>query len=105
MGESASNGEIKNAIKQVEGQFRAIKSSLEERQGRKLPREHMAVPWLVRHSAEIIDRYAVGSDGRTNYQRRKGKKFGGQMLEFGEAIMFLRAKSVGKDKFDSRWEE
>ena len=26
------------------------------------------------------------------------------MLEFGETIMFLRAKSVGKDKYDSRWE-
>ena len=27
------------------------------------------------------------------------------MVEFGEEIMFLRAKSVGKDKFDSRWEK
>ena len=27
------------------------------------------------------------------------------MLEFGESIMFLRAKSAGKDKFDSRWED
>ena len=26
-------------------------------------------------------------------------------MEFGEAIMFLRAKSVGRDKFDSRWED
>ena len=26
------------------------------------------------------------------------------MFEFGEPIMLARAKSVGKDKFDSRWE-
>ena len=63
VGESASNGEIENAIKQVEGQFRSIKSSLEERIIRKLPREHMAVPSLVRRAAETIDRYAIGSDG------------------------------------------
>ena len=105
VGESASNGEVENAIKLVEGMFRSIKSSLEERIGRKLPREHMCVPWLIRHAAETIDRYAIGSDGKTNYQRRKGNKFGGSPVEFGETIMFLRAKSVGKDKFDSRWEQ
>ena len=65
----------------------------------------MCVPWLIRHAAETIDRFAVGSDGKTNYQRRKGKKFGGSVMEFGESIMFLRAKSVGKEKFDSRWED
>ena len=27
------------------------------------------------------------------------------MLEFGESIMFLHAKSAGKDKFDSRWDD
>ena len=105
VGESASNGEVENAIKQVEGQFRTFKSCLEEKLGRKLVREHMCVPWLIRHAAETIDRYAVGVDGKTNYQRRKGKKFGGTVVEFGEKILFLRAKSVGRDKFDSRWED
>lgn len=27
------------------------------------------------------------------------------MMEFGECAMYLKAKSVGTDKFDSRWEE
>ena len=77
VGESASNGEVENAIKLVEGMFRSLKSSLEERIGKKLVREHMCVPWLIRHAAETIDRFAISSDGKTNYQRRKGKKFGG----------------------------
>ena len=55
VGESASTGEAGNAIKQVEGVYRALKSSLEERLGRKLVREHMCVPWLIRHAAETID--------------------------------------------------
>ena len=33
VGESASNGKIESAIKQVEGMFRSLKSSLEERIG------------------------------------------------------------------------
>ena len=103
VGESASNGEIENAIKQVEGQLRTIKSSLEQRYGEKLAPTHMSVPWLVRHSAELIDRYSIGHDGRTNYQRRKGKKFGTNTVEFAEAIMYLIPKSIGRDKFDSRW--
>ena len=73
VGESASNGEVENAIRQVEGQTRTIKSSLEERLGEKLLANNNCVPWLIRHSAELIDRYSVGGDGRTNYQRRRAK--------------------------------
>ena len=105
VGESASNGEVENAIKQVEGQFRTVKSNVEEKYGEKLVSTHMSVPWMIRHAAELIDRFAVGQDGRTSYQRRKGKRFGGQMMEFGEGVMYLTAKSAGKNKFDSRWEE
>ena len=56
--------------------------------GRKLLREHICVPWLIRHSTETVDRFAVAADGKTHYPRRKGKKFGGVMLDFGASIMF-----------------
>ena len=96
VGESASNGEVENAFKCVEGQFRTMKSHLEEEYGEKLVSTHMCVPWMIRHAAELIDRFAVDSDGRTGYQRRKGKRFGGQMMQFGEGVMYLAAKSAGK---------
>ena len=66
---------------------------------------HTAFPWLIRHAAELIDRCAVGAVGRTNYQRRKGKKFSTPIAEFGETVMYLYPKSKGVDKFDSRWGE
>ncbi len=27
------------------------------------------------------------------------------MAEFGEGVLYIRAESVGKDKYNSRWEE
>ena len=78
------------------------------------PQEHKAHKaerirqWMSRVGLEDewkwMDDTSIRADGRTNYQRRKGKKFGGSIVEFGESIMFLRSKSVGKDKYDSRWE-
>ena len=64
VGESASNGEIENAIKRIDGQFRAMKSSLEERLGQKLARDHCAVPWLSVRRKQLIDTLLVAMEGQ-----------------------------------------
>merc|ERR1712115_269082 len=65
---------------------------------------HHSVPWMVRHAAQAINRYAVGQDGRTNYRRLKGKNYGALTAEFGESVWALRPKSKGITKFESRWD-
>ena len=62
------------------------------------------MPWLVHHSAFLIDACRVGEDGRTPYERRKGKRFIRPLPEIGECIWYMRPQSVGKDKLDTRWE-
>lgn len=40
----------------------------------------------------------------TPYERLKGKKFDKEVAELGECVWWLKPKSAGKDKFESRWE-
>ena len=58
-GESESNGVVERAIQDVQGQIRTIKDGLEARIGEKYKREQDIVPWLIRHSAQVINRYRV----------------------------------------------
>ena len=37
--------------------------------------------------------------------RWRGKNFNRSIAEFGENVVYLKTGSVGKDKFNSRWEE
>merc|ERR1711981_1511744 len=62
------------------------------------------MPWLIHHSAFILNICQVGTDGRTPYEARQGKRFLRPMPEIGECIWYLRPQSAGKAKLDTRWE-
>ena len=42
--------------------------------------------WLVEHVADVINRYHVGSDGKTVFRRLRGRPYGGEYFEFGSPI-------------------
>ena len=44
--------------------------------------------WLVEHAADVLSKYQVGDDGRTAYERLKGKKSQQETVEFGEKVHF-----------------
>ena len=75
VGESKSNGGAECAIQQVQGQFRAMKDSLETRIGTRIAEDSPVVPWLVLHAARTMNRYSVGVDGKTPYRRWKKQGF------------------------------
>ena len=102
--DSASNGAVENTIQQVQGQFRAMKDSLEARISARIPEDSPIVPWLVMHAAQTINRYHINADGCSNYFRWKGKPFRREVAEFAESIMYLKPGTRGTHKFDSRWE-
>ena len=103
VGDSKSDGEIENAVQEIQGQFRSIKGDLESSYGNKVPPEHPSLPWLVTHAAMCVFRYKVGPDGRTAYHRLKGKRFDRNVVKFGECVFYLKLKSKGRFKADSRW--
>ena len=105
VGEHKSNGEVENTAQVIQGQVRTLRLGIQARYQTILRSDHPIMPWLIKHSALLINVCKVGEDGRTAWERRKGKKFKRQVPEIGECVWFLKALSEGKDKLDTRWED
>ena len=58
--------------------------------------------WLIRHVAWSLTRYQVKNDGRTAFVRVFGKAFSGQVLPFGERVMY-KYTAVPTGNLDQRW--
>ena len=71
---SGSNGVIERRIKEVQGQLRAMKSALDTRVGVDIRGTSNILPWMVEYASVLINRYLVGKDGKTAYERFHGKK-------------------------------
>ena len=82
--DSKSNCEVERAVQTIQGQIRALKESLEGRLGAIIEGSHHCVPWLVRHSASLLNKFQVGSDGFTSQEIWKCKRFRRMLAEFGE---------------------
>ena len=83
--------------------IRVHKLSFESHLKTKLPCAHLLMAWLVEHCADVLNRYNIGADGRTPYQRLKGRKFVGHMLEFGISVMFRVSGKVHGGVMQERW--
>ena len=105
-GSSGSNGIAERAILSVEQQMRAMKSALEDRWKVEIPDAHAVVAWLVEYSAVLLNRCEVGKDGKTAYERSRGKTAKVNGIEFGEKVLF-RKSPIGNRlaKFSSLWDD
>ena len=54
----------------------------------KVPVAREIVTWMVEHAADLLDKFLVGPDGRTAFERLKGKKYRGETVEFGRKILY-----------------
>ena len=86
--DSQSNGVAERAVQSVECQARTILIALQKRLEVKAPVTHKIVTWLVEHAADMLNKFAVGPDGRTAFERIKGKKYRGEVVEFGRKILY-----------------
>jgi len=103
VGDSKANGMIERGIQSVEKILRVHKLALESRIGTKLPVKHALFTWLVEHAADVLNRFAVGADGKTAVQRLKGKSCEKYVLEFGAAAMFRVCGKVEGSLMTERW--
>ena len=91
---SASNGVVERGIQAVQGQIRVMRSAVETRLGVHLDVEHVVWPWLAEYAAYLLCRAEVGHDGKTAYERAKGKLGKIPGMEFLERVLWKR-KPVG----------
>ncbi len=105
VGDSQKNGFIENGCKAIEGVVRSIKFTVEEKMGQKLLAATPAFAWLVEHAADVQNKYKIGVDGKTPYERGKGKPWRGDAVEFGARV---HHRATGKPQGGSlqwRWLE
>ena len=67
---SKSNGLMENATNIWQGQLRTIKHYVESKIGRVVEPGSALFTWLIPFSADILNKFRVGADGNTAYDRR-----------------------------------
>lgn len=103
---SQSNGYVEGAIQSVFGQARVMLDALEARVGQSCRGGGTAaLAWLIEYASVLWNRYAVSADGKTSYERLRGKISRVLRIEFGEKVHWRRAIATGQrnNKLDSVW--
>ena len=103
VGDSRANGLAEGAVQSIEKQVRILKSSTEENVA-KFRVTHKIFPWLVLHAADVLNKFLVGADGQTAYERVKGRAYNGVMLEFASVVLYKLSAKVQGGVMQPRWE-
>jgi hypothetical protein len=79
--------------------------ALEDRWGLHIDPAHPVVTYMADYCAYLLNRLEVGVDGKTGYERVKGKKANVLGIEFGEKLLWKVRRKNKMAKLDPRWEE
>ena len=105
-GESQENGRVEEAGKTLRGYIKVFKDMLETRTGQRIPTDAVILQWLVRWVAMLHSRFRRGSDGKTAYERQRGRKCSLEVIPFGESVHYRRLDvDENRNKLESRWED
>ena len=106
-GESQAHGSAEYIGRRTRGLVKVYKDQLEERASVKLRSTDVIVLWMVRRAAMVYSRCNVGEDGKTAYERQRGRTCNLEVIPFGE---FVRCKKFGeisqeRKSLESSWFE
>ena len=87
----------------MEEMIRVYKLDLEQRIGVRIEVNWIIFEWLVEYAADVINKFVVGRDGRTAYERVKGRKHHGEFARFCSYVMYRVAGSVQGGVMTERW--
>ena len=106
-GESQSNGAVEGAGSTVREFARVIKDVSEDKANISLDSWDIITQWIVRWAAMSVSRYMVGKDGRTAYERRRGRRCNVPSVPLGEIVSHkqIREHKEAKNKFDPELHE
>ena len=104
-GEKAENGLIEEAGKTVREFVCTFISAIEYGIDDTLPLDATIIPWIVRWAAICYSRYKVGKDGRTAYERLRGRTCRSVVVPFGEKVWYKQLGDGGdrRNKAETEW--
>ena len=107
VGGHESNGTVERAIRAIGNTVRTLKIATEQSCNVELDSTCPALQWLVQHAGAILSsRFEVGADGRTPYQRLKGKECKAKIPSFGEQVFYGPLRPSGaRLKLDAKYRE
>ena len=88
VGTSGSNGVVERGVQSVEGLIRTLMSACQERMGTRIKLEEKIAIFMAEYAAYLINRLEVGKDGKTAYERCRGKRATVLAIEFGEKLLW-----------------
>jgi len=86
--DSKGNGSAESAIRRVRELFRTIRSCLQRRLEKTIDITHPVMSWMLEHTAHLQTALVRGKDGRTPWQKVRGREFNMRSLGFGEECTF-----------------
>ena len=106
-GESQSNGRAEEAGKLVREFVRVLKGQMEEEAGITVEGNEAITQWMIRWAAILCSKYLVGKDGRTGFERRRGRTCKVPVVPFGEFLWYrqIRKGKAQENKLESEMKE
>ena len=92
--ESQSNGFAERTVQSVEDLLQTLRGAFLGHSKMKAPMDHPAMLWLIEHTASILNRFVVGDDGRTAYQRLHGRRANKTAVESGEKLFYYMPRKL-----------
>ena len=83
-----ANGAIERTVQEVNAELRKLKMQLEQRVKVMISSDAPVMDWALEHAAFLLTRMLVRADGKTAYERAKGKPWRQRLLPFGETCMY-----------------
>ena len=80
-----------------------MKGDMEKRLGSAIDPNLPIFEWIVRHSADLLNKFSVGVDGRTPWQRLRGVPYKGEMVSIGARIMHRLSGRMQGGLMVDRW--
>ena len=59
-------------VQEIEDAVKVVKDSLEEMLDVQIPTDHPVMSWMVEYAADCLNKFQVGKDGKTAYERVRG---------------------------------
>ena len=104
VGSSGSNGTVERAVQAVEGLMRTLRSACEERTNIKIKPDDKLVIFMAEYASYLLNRLEVGKDGKTAYERCRGKRASVMAVEFGEKLLWKIRQKGKLEKLNPLWD-
>ena len=97
-GESQAHGSAEENGRRLRGMIKVYLNQLEERASVKLQATDPILQWLIRWAAMAYSRFKLGEDGRTAYERQKGRRCCLEVVPFGELVRYKQLGETSQER-------